>query len=306
VNAVAPPPFAEPAPVALFAFKRPVHLQRTVESLAANPLATRTHVVVFCDAARDERDTDGVAAVRAKVAQMRGFASVTPVHRESNLGLARSIIDGVSQLLAAHGRVIVVEDDLLLSPHFLLYMNEGLEVYAGDDKVASLHGYCYPVDMPLPETFFLRGADCWGWATWSRAWSHFEPDGRALLAALEAQGLTRRFDLDGSFPYTRMLADQIAGRNDSWAVRWHAACFLRGMLTLYPGRTLVENIGNDASGTHRGATGDFSASVSSTPVPVRRIALDESALARRAFARFHQRRGSLVGRALGALQRAIG
>lgn len=306
MNAPTPLPIAELAPVALFAFKRPEHLRRTVESLAANPLAARTHVTVFCDAARYAADAEGVTAVRALVAGLGGFASVTPVYRDSNLGLARSIIDGVSRLLAVHGRVIVVEDDLLLSPHFLQYMNGGLEVYASDDMVASVHGYCYPVDTALPETFFLRGADCWGWATWSRAWAHFESDGQALLAALEAQRLTRRFDLDGSFGFTRMLADQIAGRNDSWAVRWHAACYLRGLLTLYPGRTLVENIGNDASGTHGGATGDYAGVPAAEEVPVRRIALAESAEARAAFVRFHRRHGSIVGRTVGALQRVFG
>jgi len=109
--------------------------------------------------------------------------------------------------------------------------------------VGSIHGYWYPVDRQVPETFFLRGASCWGWATWSRAWQLFEGDGRQLLAELERQGLTHRFDLDGAMAYTRMLKDQIAGKNNSWAIRWHAAMFLAGRLQLSPGTSLVRNTG---------------------------------------------------------------
>ncbi len=297
---------SRPAPVALFAFKRPVHLARTLQSLADNPLAARTELFVFCDAARHSGDAEGVAEVRSLVAGLQGFASVTRIFRDVNLGLARSIIDGVSSILATHGRVIVVEDDLLLAPHFLQYMNDGLDRYDSEASVASIHGYCYPVIDPLPETFFMRGADCWGWATWSRAWRHFEADGASLLAALRMQRLTRAFDLDGSFPYTRMLVDQIAGRNDSWAVRWHAACFLQGMLTLYPGRSLVENIGNDSSGTHCGSTDALSRAPTPEAVPVEAIALEQSPVALAAFIRFHRRRQGFVRRAVGALQRAAG
>jgi len=305
IDGQAPDNSAEPSPVALFAFKRPGHLARTLESLAANPLAASTQLFVFCDGARHLDDHDAVAEVRSVVAGLKGFAGVTPVYRDTNFGLARSIIDGVSQVLATHGRVVVIEDDLLLSPHFLRFMNDGLNRYDRDGSVASIHGYCYPVDEPLPDTFFMRGADCWGWATWSRAWRHFEADGATLLASLRARQLTRAFDLDGSFPYTQMLLDQIAGRNDSWAIRWHASCFLHDMLTLYPGRSLVHNLGNDASGTHRGTSADFSCSPATEFVPVDAIALEESAAARDAFVRFHRRRHTLVRRAVSALQRAI-
>ena len=127
-----------------------------------------------------------------------------------------------------------------------------------------------------------------------------------LLAELESRGLTHEFDLDGSYPFTRMLRDQIAGRNNSWAVRWHAACFLDGMLTLYPGRSLVHNIGNDASGTHCANTDEFAQVVAGQRVNVERLPLCASVIARDAFIGFFRgRRGSLprrIGRALRTLQ----
>jgi hypothetical protein len=205
-----------------------------------------------------------------------------------------------------NGRVIVVEDDLMLSPHFLRYMNDALELYSNDEKVASIHGYCYPVNNELPETFFLQGADCWGWATWRRAWSHFCTDGAKLLAELESRGLEREFDMDGEFGFTRMLRDQISGRNNSWAIRWHASCYLRGNLTLYPGRSLVHNIGNDNSGTHCDHRDDYQQKISMIPVHVKRLPLTVNTTARLAFVRFfRQSRKGLPFRAYRALRRLL-
>ena len=289
-----------PAPVALFVYNRPSHTRQTIDALAANPLADRTPLYVFSDAARDAAATASVEQVRELVRGVGGFASVQIVERERNFGLARSIIDGVGQVLGRHGSVIVVEDDLLLSPHFLRYMNDGLAVYADEERVASIHGYRYPGTEPLPETFFLRGADCWGWATWSRAWRYFEPDGSLLLSRLRARRLTRAFDLDGSFPYTRMLQDQIAGRNDSWAMRWHASCFLADKLTLYPGRSLVHNTGNDASGTHSARTGIYVQRVSPEPVAVTPQPLQVCEAARSAIVRYLRSCQPSVGRRFGA------
>ena len=290
-----------PAPIALFAYRRRDHLDATVRSLLANPEAARTALTIFCDGARGETDAEDVAQVRAYAASITGFAAVEVVQRPRNFGLAASIIDGVTTMLARHERVIVVEDDLVVSPHFLAYMNDGLERYADDKKVASIHAYIYPLHQPVPETFFLRGADCWGWATWSRAWAHFRADGPALLKELKARRLTGAFDFDGPAGFTEMLENQIKGLNNSWAIRWHAATFLDGMLTLYPGRSLVHNIGNDGSGTHR--TDDtqniFSQSLTDTPVTVSRIPLEEDRQARAAVRDYFRRvRGGVPTRIL--------
>jgi len=301
-------PASDPAPIALFAYRRPEHLRRTVESLRANPEAAQTRLVVFCDAAGRPEHEDGVAAVRAHLERLEGFAAVEIVHRPRNLGLAGNIIDGVGRLVEQCGRVIVVEDDLLVSPHFLRFMNDGLSLYAQEPRVASIHGYTYPVAQSLPETFFLRGADCWGWATWRRAWQHFRLDGAALLAELKDQGLLADFDLDGSYAYSRMLRDQIAGRNDSWAVRWHAACYLDNLLTLYPGRSLVHNIGNDASGTHGEDRDVYTQLPTPEPIAVSPLPLQPSDEARSAFVQYFRslKPGPVqrLGRALRRLTRA--
>lgn len=295
------------APIAVFVYRRAEHARRVLDALAANAQAAQSDLFVFSDAARTPEVEADVQAVRAMLREVHGFRSLEVIERERNLGLARSIIGGVTELTQRFGRVIVLEDDLLPGPHFLEYMNAGLARYADEPRVASIHGYCYPVHEPLPPTFFLKGADCWGWATWQRAWALFDADGERLLAQIRQRGLQREFDFDGSYPYTQMLEDAVAGRNDSWAVRWYASAFLRDMLTLYPGSSQVQNIGADGSGSHVGATAVFSHSAWGERLEVAGIPVEQSQQAHDAFARFLAgTRAPLASRIIGRLQRLLG
>ena len=273
-------------PVAVFAYNRPDHLSQTVTALATNAEASDTALYVFSDAAASDSDSPAISGVRKLASGIRGFRSVDVVERSENYGLARNIMEGVSQLTEAHGRVIVLEDDLVVSPFFLRYMNQALHTYEDEHRVASIHGYVYPTRQDLPETFFLRGADCWGWGTWKRAWEHFEPDGNRLLAELAERRLERAFDFDGTFPYTRMLYRQTIGKNNSWAVRWYASAFLADMYTLYPGRSLVRNIGHDYSGTHSRGREHFNVLLASCPIEVQPIEVTQHPEAFRAFKRY--------------------
>jgi hypothetical protein len=274
------------APLALFAYDRPDHLIRVVDALAGNKEAASSRLFIYSDAPNSAAAANGVAQVRSVARSISGFSSVEVVEQSTNLGVARSIIGGVSDLVARFGKVIVLEDDLLPSRSFLGYMNGALNLYKDHDEVISIHGYSYPVNSPLPETFFLRGADCWGWATWKRGWDVFEPDGRKLLTELESRNLTREFDFDGSYHYTQMLKDCLQGKNDSWAIRWHAAAFLRGKLTLYPGSSQIQNIGADGSGFHVGVTKAFEHSNWGKPVDLSSVPPHESLAARRIFAAY--------------------
>ena len=295
-----------PAPIALFCFRRPHHLARTLGSLAANHGARDHDLVAFSDGPRDAADAAAVAQVRALLADWAGrgaFRSFTVEASAVNRGLRGSIVTGVSRITAQAGAVIVMEDDLQTSPWFLRYCDDGLELYADDDAVASIHGYCYPVGPALPATFFLRGADCWGWATWQRAWARYDDDAGALLLALREQGLEQAFNHGGARDLTGMLAAARDGRIDSWAVRWHASAFLAGMHTLYPGSSMVRNIGLDASGTNfsGGANEWLEPEIAPQRVALERLPVREDEAAWRAIGD-HFRRSlsfrSRLGRAL--------
>lgn len=245
------------APIALFVYNRPWHTQQTSEALQKNELAKETELFIFSDAPKNDAAIHSVNEVRAFIKTLQGFKKVTIIEREKNWGLANSIIDGVTAIVNQYGKVIVLEDDLVTSPCFLNYMNHNLDLYQNDDQVASIHGYVYPING-LPETFFIRGADCWGWATWKRAWDVFEADGNKLLTQLYDKSLQKEADFNNSYAYTQMLEHQVKGLNDSWAIRWYISAFLNDMLTLYPGQSYVHNIGNDDSGTHCSKTDLFS------------------------------------------------
>jgi len=168
-------------------------------------------------------------------------------------------------------------------------MNDGLNRYSGIDTVGSIHAYSYPCHDPLPETFFLRGADCWGWGTWKNTWDLFEENGQTLLDEILNFGLSYQFDFDGTYPYTQMLRNQISGNNDSWAIRWHASMFLAKKLCLYPGKSLVKNIGCDGSGTHCMHSDEFDSVEPATPISVKKIKLIESVEARQHFKQYFNR-----------------
>jgi hypothetical protein len=279
-----------PVPIAIFSYRRPLHLARVIDALGANLEASETLVYLFSDGARDQTSAVDVGKVRDLIATIDGFKEVRAVYRECNLGLARNITSGVTQVLAEHESVIVVEDDICVGPYFLRYMNDALEFYRNEPRVGSISGYCYPADSPLPETFLIRGADCWGWATWRDRWKYYEPAGQELLKEIRRRKLTHAFDFGGAMGFTQMLEDQIAGKNDSWAVRWHASCFLRDLLILYPGRSLVQNIGIDGTGTHsKSVSQTYDVQLSAGPVSIGSIAIEESREGWMAFHRFFRR-----------------
>jgi hypothetical protein len=276
------------APIALFVYARPDHVRRTVQALKRNKWAQDSELIVFSDGPKSPDASKAVGVVRDYVHAVEGFKSVTVVEQERNLGLSASIVAGVGAVCETHGRVIVMEDDLITSPHFLSFMNDALDYYSHTPEVAAVSGYHPPFDIQLPETFFQCDAECWGWATWRRGWNIFNPDGQALLLELKRKNLTRMFDQEGSYPYTRMLEAQVERRIDSWAIRWRASVILHNMLSLYPGRSLTQNIGLDGSGTHGDALIDREDELSDRPIRVENIPLVHSDAALRAFVRFNR------------------
>jgi hypothetical protein len=202
-----------------------------------------------------------------------------------------------------HGEAIIIEDDLELSPFALEYFNAGLRRYRDEERVMHLAGYMYPVRKALPEAFFCREATCYGWATWARAWRHFEPDGRKIRDAVNQRGARREFDVGGSIDFFAMLEAQIAGRTDSWAIRWYGSLWLRGGLALHPGRSLVRNTGFDGSGENSGASETWAVELSADPVTRFPSVIEEDALAVRAMMDY--RRRAARQRRLESLQRTL-
>jgi len=274
------------APIVLFCYNRTYHLQRVVNSLLANAECTASDLIIYSDGTKYAKDEAPVNEVRTYIHQISGFLSIRIVEQSNNLGLAESVIRGVTEVVAQYGKIIVVEDDMEVAPYFLSYMNDALERYENDDRVACICGYLYPVKKQLPDSFFIYGADCGVWGTWSKQWQLFEPDGQKILDTILQKKWTCRFDFDGSYPYTKMLEDQIAGRNNSWAIRWYGAAFIKNKLTLYPGRSLAQDIGRDNSGVHCAADDSHNVELYLQRIPVNEIPVAHNRRAYLAFKEF--------------------
>jgi len=296
----------ETAPILLLAYNRLAHIQRCVTSLLTNELASESDLFIYADNARDAATAGAVGQVRQYIHTIAGFRSVTIVERDTNWGLARNVIDGVTTLVNRYGRVIVVEDDLVLAPHFLKFMNDALNTYADEERVGHIQACDFTGDPSLPDTFLIKWTGSWGWATWKRAWTHFNPDGQMLLQQLEQRGLTRRFDFDGKYGFTRMLRRQIQGKNNSWAIRWNASLFLDDILSLNVGKSLVSNEGFDGTGTNCGGGGLYASNLWLQPIEVHKIApVVENQEARDAIKRYYARTNSFTAKAWRRIKRTL-
>jgi glycosyltransferase involved in cell wall biosynthesis len=243
------------APIVLFIYNRPHYLAQTIKSLSKNSLFAQSDLIIFADGKREDAGEEEIAlieATRKTAKEISGAKSIRITEREKNLGLANSVISGVSEVLQEFSKVIVLEDDLELSPFFLEFMNDSLSVYENDDKVLSVGACNYFANSDIvPETFFYPVPDCWGWATWQDRWQLFEPDGTLLQKKLEEHNLLNEFNLHGAFNFSRLLQSYVDGKVSSWSVRWHAVAVLNEKLSLYPKCSVSKHIGIEKNATHK-------------------------------------------------------
>lgn len=245
------------APVALFVYNRPVHTRRTISALSQNTLASDSDLIIFSDGAKAGSEAD-VAEVRKYLATVAGFRDVKVIERDSNFGLARSIVAGVTDLIETFGEVIVLEDDMITSPGFLAYMNEGLNYYRSNSKVWHISGWCFPVevggqrDETKSDVYLWRCMGCWGWATWADRWQHYNNDPKQHLTWTEKK--RREFDLNDSGLFWSQLEANRKHKINTWAVYWYATIYIHGGLCVDPYMPLIQNIGIDGSGEHFDST----------------------------------------------------
>lgn len=233
------------APIVLFAYSRPWHTNQILNSLSVNEEAKDSILYIYCDGPKENATTemlDKINQVRQISKAENRFQKVIVIEQIKNKGLANSIIGGVTEVINKHGSVIVLEDDLVLSPYFLNYMNDSLKRYEKDLKVAQI-GACnfFACGKKYPSWFFIPMPDCLGWATWKNRWDHFNSDASFLLEELKKKELIYKFNAYGSSDMEKMLTAQIGG-GTSWAVRWTAVCILNDWLTLYPNPSFSNHI----------------------------------------------------------------
>ena len=245
------------APIVLFVYNRPWHTLQTLNALMQNELANESVLYIFADGPKEnatEEELKKTKKVRDVIRTKKWCKEIHIIESENNKGLSDSIIKGVTEIVNRYGKVIVLEDDILSSEGFLKYMNDALNLYSDNESVGCIHAWNYDLDTKdyAESTFFLKGGDCWGWATWKRSWDVFESNGALLMQSFTSKQSQYEFDRRGTHRYTDMLEAQINGTNDSWAIRWHASLYLSNNYCLQPTRAIVKNIGLDNSGIHCG------------------------------------------------------
>ena len=242
--------------VALFVYRRPHHTQKVLSSLAKCRGSNFVDLTIFSDGQRDLASQDSVREVREVCQDFQGaFRSATIYESETNLGLASSVIQGVSEVLKKHGDLAVLEDDTEVSPTFVEYMRLMLDNYRLDPGVMSISGYQFPPrTVPIPRNFHwdaYLSARCssWGWGTWRDRWVTAEWDTTKLLEEIQ-EPKHADFLAEAGGDFMSMLKQQDRGDIDSWAVRFGASHIIQGRRCVYPRKTLIRNLGLDGSGEH--------------------------------------------------------
>lgn len=277
------------APVVVFSYNRPDHLRRTLDALAKNDLASESVLYVYCDGPKPdatEEQRQRIAANREVARATEGFKEMHVVERELNVGLKDNIVGAVTEIVNQYGRVITLEDDVVSSVGFLRFMNEALEMYADEEKVMHVSAYMYPHIRRLPNTFFYfvpyPGG---GWATWQRAWNHYNDNAQELYDCWK--GNWEEFDVVGGDYLSTQLKKNREGTMCTWFVKWYAVMRKEGALSLFPGHSLTNNIGFDDMATNCYATSKFDV-IPADYVAVERIPLEINKKASRLIYDFYQ------------------
>ena len=255
------------APIAIFVYARPEHTKKMMESLIENSSAKESPIYVFCDNAKKEKDIENVNEVRKYMHEIESkniFKEIHIIEAEKNLGLANSIISGVTKIINEYKKIIVLEDDLVLSNNCIDYMNEALEFYEKNKKIWSISAYNVPIEIPkeYDKDVYLSYRGCsWGWATWYDRWNDIDWDVKDYKKFKISIKKRRRLNRGGN-DMASMMDKQMQGLIDSWAIRWCYAQSKKDMYTVYPVKSLIYNEGLDGTGTHQSNTNRFSVVIS--------------------------------------------
>lgn len=243
------------APVVAFAYNRADKIINCLKSLECNPEAKETDLIIYSDGPKSNAGMEAVANTRKAIREYQkasSFSKIEVVEAPSNKGLAASIIDGVTEVLKEYGRAIIVEDDLVVAPNFLSYMNRALDYYRDNIRIGAISAYTYPLKSLKTydkDVYIMHKGDCWGWATWDDRWNSAKWADVDFDVYFKDKKLRRAFEnTENGWDINMLLLKQ--GKINSWAIRWVLYLFKQNLWTIYPRESLVSNQGFDGSGTH--------------------------------------------------------
>ncbi len=237
------------APIILFVYKRLDHTRAVIEALQANPEAKNSELYIFSDAPANDKDEKEVENVRKYIHSLNGFRNIVIVERESNYGIEKSELDGVTSVLEKYGKAIVLEDDIQVCNQFLRYMNYCLDEYQNDKNVFTVTGYSFFKTMPENDNIFgfTRSFSAWGWGTWADRWDKLKRN----LTKKDVRFVAKHnISIDNGQDFSYLFMHQYKNDSITWDVAWYYSCFYHDGLTIFPYNSMVNNIGMDGSGIH--------------------------------------------------------
>lgn len=265
------------APIVLFCYNRPWHVEQTLIALSKNELADQSVLYIYCDGPKEnaaEEQISKIKQVREVVRKEQWCKEVYIIEAEKNKGLADSIISGVTEIVNKYGKIIVLEDDMLTSPYFLDYMNDALEKYKEEERVMHITGFMFPINKSIPETFFYQVPHCWSWGTWRRSWKYFSNNINELYSYWSKDW--KKFNKWGWTDLQDQLESNYKGNLYTWFIKWHAVVLRMNGLSLYPGHSLVRNIGHDGTGENCSKTNKYDVDVLSRKIILDNILIKEN------------------------------
>jgi len=239
-------------PVAVTAFNRPDHLEQVFQVLRV-VAPTKLYLVADGPRAHVDGEDEKCAQVREIFRSVDWDCDVTEIFSEENLGCARRMSSGITEVFKNEERAIILEDDCIPHPSFFKFCKEMLDQYENDERVMHISGdnFQFGAMTSAYSYYFSRYTHCWGWATWRRAWDKFSLE-MPYWQELKADGwLHHLLDDPTEVRYWTQIFDAVvAGKVDSWAYPWTYSTWLHSGLSILPNRNLVSNIGFDGDGTH--------------------------------------------------------
>jgi len=293
------------APVALILFNRP---EPTAKVFAAIRAARPADLIIIADGARTNKrgEVEACAVARAVTENVDWPCRVARHYADKNLGCRNRVSGGLDLVFAEFDRAIILEDDCVPDPSFFRFCDELLERYQNDERLMAISGdnFLFGHRRIEHSYYFSRYPHIWGWATWKRAWRHYDVR-MADWPQARAQGwLQQLFSDRAAINFWQSAFQSVYdGRIDTWDYQWTYACWRRGGLTALPQTNLISNIGFGAGATHTRRRNQFSNMVvSPLTFPLSHppeIVRDEQADAYTQRQNFNQ---SLLGRARRVIQ----
>ena len=251
------------APVAVFCYNRLDHIRLTIGALKNNLLAENTELFIFSDGPKNERENLTIKKVRKYLASIKGFKKKTIICSKKNLGLRKSIVEGVSLVLKKRKKIIVLEDDMVTSKQFIKFMNFALNYYKDSKKIFHISSHShFPVNnvSTMQKIYFSKYMNCWGWATWEDRWKKLSFDKNKIDIYFKKKTVRKKFDYESGL-FWRQIESNFKKKTTTWAIFWYASIFMNNGLCVNPYISYTKNIGMDGTGMHTVNTGYLLSSI---------------------------------------------